>query len=598
MNSCQQRPRHLIATADELTWKFDRPVIFLGEWCRLYDRRHVWQCMNAIVAAPYGLGESSRKIASNEARALEDKLFPILCNIINQHHGTDHDARFWKIVFGHWFRRYVHVMLNRVKTIEQAFLAYEISGITAYADDQYRLATLDSNSAIWAFNDARWNNALSIRIIDLLNSASCHMDVIEGCESSGFRYDTISSPPSLVTTALQWIRQQTSNAQSYLSRDNDAFIINSYFPIKESIKLQLTLGQCPQAWHTPKLKISEKPDGVLREGLAKQLARKSSSNLEDILSVMLFELLPVCYLEGFTNLNKLVKQQSWPKDPKFIFTSNDFDTNEVFKLWTATKVGTGSKYFTGQHGNAYGTDHYLYSTIEEVTAHKFLTWGWTDGLPQHTPAFIFKTAGRKAEQYNPQGGLLLIEKCLGHRMETWDSTSEFSNYFSEQQNFVSKLAITPKLNLIIRMQANYKYYNWNEESRWRDFDPALKIERGNSPIRDLIARSRLVVHSYDSTGILETLSQNIPTLAFWQNGLDHLRGSAKPYYQLLADVGIVHFTHESIAHKVNGMWDEVEYWWREPNVQFARKKFCERYARISENPVREISQIFTDKPYC
>lgn len=35
--------RYLITTADERTWKFDRPVLFLGEWCRLYDRRHVWQ---------------------------------------------------------------------------------------------------------------------------------------------------------------------------------------------------------------------------------------------------------------------------------------------------------------------------------------------------------------------------------------------------------------------------------------------------------------------------------------------------------------------------------------------------------------------------
>ena len=34
---------HLITSANELTWKFDRPVVFLGEWCRLDDRKHVWQ---------------------------------------------------------------------------------------------------------------------------------------------------------------------------------------------------------------------------------------------------------------------------------------------------------------------------------------------------------------------------------------------------------------------------------------------------------------------------------------------------------------------------------------------------------------------------
>ena len=34
-------PRYLITSADELLWKFDRPVIFLGEWCRRFDRKHI-----------------------------------------------------------------------------------------------------------------------------------------------------------------------------------------------------------------------------------------------------------------------------------------------------------------------------------------------------------------------------------------------------------------------------------------------------------------------------------------------------------------------------------------------------------------------------
>ena len=52
----QKKSRFLITTSDERTWKFDRPVIFLGEWCRLHNRRHLWESMDAIVAAPYGLG--------------------------------------------------------------------------------------------------------------------------------------------------------------------------------------------------------------------------------------------------------------------------------------------------------------------------------------------------------------------------------------------------------------------------------------------------------------------------------------------------------------------------------------------------------------
>jgi putative transferase (TIGR04331 family) len=99
--------RYLITTADERTWKFDRPVIFLGEWCRIYNRRHIWENMDAIVAAPYGLGQAKKDTDYAKARALEKQLFPVLCATLNRHHRTQHGPRFWQIVLGQWLRRYV-----------------------------------------------------------------------------------------------------------------------------------------------------------------------------------------------------------------------------------------------------------------------------------------------------------------------------------------------------------------------------------------------------------------------------------------------------------------------------------------------------------
>lgn len=579
--------RYLIATADERTWKFDRPVIFLGEWCRVYDRKHIWQDMDAIVAMPYGLGLAKKDADSNEARALEDSLLSVLCEALNEHHGVQQSERFWRIVLGHWLRRMINVVLNRVKSLEQCLLTYEISGFTAYSNDDYGLITTDSSSLILAVNDDHWNSKLTMRILNLLGAANFPIEVINQYALPDFRFNELPNKPTLKRTFLKWGYKQVSVIARYLQRDDDAFIISTYLPRKEAIKLELTLGQFPQMWSSPKFDVVAKIDFSLRENLGKQFVRKSGSNLEKILSAMLFELLPVCFLEGFANLHASVEQQSWPKKPKFIFTSNAFDTDEVFKFWAASKVESGSKYFVGQHGNNYGTYRFMVPMIEELTADKFLTWGWTDGLPQHTPAFVFKLAGRKTENYNPLGGLLLIESCLMHRTQTWDVTSEFTYYFNEQMEFVSKLASAPRRQLTIRLRD----ITWNQEARWCAFDSTIKIDAGDTNLSSLIAGSRLVVHSYDSTGILETLLQNIPTLAFWQNDFDHLRESAKPYYQLLVDVGIVHLTAESVTQKVNEVWDDVDGWWGGSEIQSARRQFCERYARTSENPAQKLKQI-------
>ena len=52
-----------------------------------------------------------------------------------------------------------------------------------------------------------------------------------------------------------------------------------------------------------------------------------------------------------------------------------------------------------------------------------------------------------------------------------------------------------------------------------------------------------------------------------------------------------HDNPESAAQKVNEVWDNVEGWWGQDKVQEARRQFCNRYARVSQNPVRELKQI-------
>ena len=299
----------------------------------------------------------------------------------------------------------------------------------------------------------------------------------------------------------------------------------------------------------------------------------------------------ICYLEGFKELEK-VHQQPWPKSPKFIFTSNNFGTDEIFKLYTAIKSANGSKYYVGQHGNNYFTNRYHYPRIEEQTADKFFTWGWKK-LPKYVPTFIFKTVG-KSNSYNKKGGLLFIEKSQDKRIETWDTHCEFINYFEDQKKFVSLLSDEIKKNLTVRLSSNSANLKFYEKSRWFDFNESLKIDNGIIPIWNLIEKSRLVVHSYESTGMLETLSQNIPTLAFWQNNFDHLREKVIPEYQMLVDAGIIHLSAESVVDKVNEIWSDVDKWWLQSNVQNAKNKFCDIYAKNSNNPTKTIASILVN----
>jgi len=45
----------LVTTANQKFWNFDEPILFLGEWCRIYSQRHVWSKLSSETLSYYGL---------------------------------------------------------------------------------------------------------------------------------------------------------------------------------------------------------------------------------------------------------------------------------------------------------------------------------------------------------------------------------------------------------------------------------------------------------------------------------------------------------------------------------------------------------------
>ena len=585
--------RYLITSADERTWKFDRPVIFLGDWCCRYDRKDVWSKMDAIVAEPYGLLREQKQTGFKRVLEIEKEVFPFFCETLNRYHNTTHSDRFWRILLGHWFRRFVSIIFNRVNTLEQCLANYDINGITVLNNPNSTLAASDTLAACWAVNDEQWNNYLYSRVITLLGPDRFPIEVLE---SSPIKFEwgkTQGSKRNIKSKIVRRIYQSVRKVSSLFVKETDAFIITSYLPIKEEVMLQLALKQFPQIWTSPNADFYSNTDNSIRRNLSSEFLSKNGSvdTVVIVLYSLLFESIPICFLEGFAELKQKKNLLKWPDKPKFIFTSNNFDTDEVFKLWAAQKTDQGVKYITGQHGNAYGTSLITQDTVEEMTADKFVTWGWSDKLKQHRPAFIFrypklkKTGGTK---------LTVFQSVYYQQLDTWDSAAEWNRYFEEQKTFLTLIDHNIRLKTIIRLHSSHLVTKNYEPERFREWDPTLNVDPGLNSMVGSVAKSRLVVFSVDSTGILEMLSQNVPMIAFWQNGLDHVRESAKPYYKLLIDAGIVHLTPESAAGKVNEVWDNVNKWWMQDTVQTARAKFCDRYAKVSNNRIQDIKSILLE----
>ena len=469
--------RYLILSADERTWKFDRPVIFLGEWCRHYDRKHIWSKMDAIVAEPYGLAILERKKDYANLVKIRERIYPEIFDILNQAHTTNCSHRFWQILTGDWLIRYIDVIYNRIRTLQQCLMNYEISGVSLISNHDYVLSPLDSRSAILSFDDDYWNNILYTKMFDLIK-IKFPIEYIDDSSEAQFEINDHVYEYFVKKRLIKYfIYKAYNNVAKFLRKKNDALIINSYLPKKEEIKLHMALGQLPQLWPPSKLVLNAQYDWNFRKNLKFQTSDFDESVLNVAIKELVFKLMPISYLEGFKDLSNKVDTLRWPGRPKFIFTSNNHDVDDIFKLYASKKVEQlQSKYYIGVHGSGYFS-YYDNPSNSELVADKYLTWGFGHGLPQHIPAFIFTTVGVE-EKFDKKGDLLLIQMPRYHRDRSWDVYAEMQSYFDKQINFVEKLDLGPKNKLLIRLHPFANNLGWHEQEKWAEYDSKIKIENG------------------------------------------------------------------------------------------------------------------------
>jgi putative transferase (TIGR04331 family) len=580
---------HLITFSDKRTHKKDKVNIFLDERLWLCNVQNKHLNIDYIIAKPYGLGNKKVKKDYLLKKQLTKKIFPILCMALNQFHDTDYNGRYWKIVVGHWLDKYLSVMINRVGSIEQCLSEYPISSTTIIPYDESAMVKNDLASFISACDDELWNHYLYQYIINNLN-----IDIDKQIIFEHHNKVQISSKTPNKRKIIDLIYRAIFNILNIFSRKDDGVIINSYMPKMYEAKFCLSLGQVPLFLRTKGYCVTKDADCKLRNDLSSKISVDKKNSIEYISQKLLFRLLPVCYLEGFSEMNQATKSLPWPKSPKFIFTSNSFHSDEVFKLWTANKIINGSIYYIGQHGNNYGTSKFLNPSIEEDISDIFLTWGWSNNKKE-TPAFVFKLLGKNIN-YNPSGGVLLVQEMMYKKYTTWDGAAHFSKYMNNLFLFVKGLNLPIRNSLTVRLHNASREYDYSEK-RWNDFNNKVVIDPGIQSIDKKIKESRLIIHGYDSTGLLETLAQNIPTLAllnygsYGTTGIAHVQDSAKPYYDLLINAGIIHLTAESLYKQVNSIFDSVESWWNQDYIQDARITFCEKYAKKSTNPINDLKCI-------
>jgi len=582
--------RYLITTADEQTWPEDKkqPILFLGEWCKLYSRKGNWKELNSKTH-PHHWSDREKLYADyQEIQAIYEKTLSALAEKLNKIHQVNHSIRYWRILVGPWLRSFSGALFDRYSVLESLFSNNEKYVFSAVKQSCFSFVSNDSKESMGFQGRDDWNEFIYGQLITLHWLDKVEIIWIEQNKDSNIKEEvsTRVKIKARIRKALAFINQLYIRNDSY-------FFINSYLPSKIESKLQKSLGQVPNIWKPLPCPIVEYDDDIRNQW--KALDMGAVTNFEHALQVMIPLHIPTLYLEGYEVLNTAVKKLPWPKNPKAMFTSNNFWSDDMFKAWAASKTEIGTPLVIGQHGGAYGSNLFLQLEAHETKiADKWLSWGWSDENRKNiTPIANLKIIDIQIN-HNPKGGVVMMESGA-HRYPSLTLpapvASQWLDYCNDQQTFLSELPDVLQQRVLLRLKRGSG--DWiGGEGYWHEVMPEVAVDSGNKSIKEIIQDSRLCIVTYNATAHLETLAWNVPTIMFWNPEHWEINEQAKPYFDMLESVGIFHTTPQGAAQQMIKVWDNVESWWQSDKVQQARSTFVAQYSATPENALDLLKEVF------
>ncbi len=569
----------LITTADERTWEKDENYLFLGEWCKLHSRSHIWSNVPSQTLH-YHWDDRTRyhEDYSHLSHLYEDQL-EILSKRLNDLHGMNASVKYWRIIIGPWLRHFMDAIYDRYCSIKTAAELRDISSTHILKSDASSWIPNDFKEFYHNFTTDQWNHYIYGEIIQLTTTIPFRiLDKQNSPPKNG--YESIKLPfylqlkHLLINTYIQLVPQYF----------NKIVFISSYFDgFWKLFKLQIKLGQLPFP-SGPKVEV---PYANVNMSKRSQLACETfHSEYERILNKLLPLQIPKSYVESFDVIQTLARKK-YPTVTNAIFTANAYSHDDVFKVWAAEQTEKGAKLLIAQHGGNLGSgqleqreDHQL------AISDKYYSWGWfRDDFKNIKPLPATKLLGVK-NNINPNNSGNILSVLASFPRYFYCSFSmpiagQVLDYYSQQVNMLKLL--DPKLVGIYKIRLDSHDFGWGLQDRFTNDGYGDNIQSNNSRLIDELKTCRLCIATHNATVFLETFSANIPTIIIWNPEHYEIRESAIPFFDALLKAGILHYTPESAAELLNRIYQDPAEWWMQDKIQTVKDNFCEHYAYVGDN---------------
>jgi len=569
-----ERQCFLATTALEDFWDTTKPILFLGEWCLLYERRSFWENNKwEMVSSPFQ-NTADAHAAYYYVDNVYEHILVKLAGALNLMHRKSYSLNYWRILIGPWLLHYLPVIYDRYKYIQKALQEHPRLTTIVLSETSF-VIPVDTYDFAIKLSDDLFNLQIYSKVFMFFDKRfpSKEKQTENPCKNrkqtkrSFFGKIIIKSSSWYTSICSIFSRSFVVFTSSYFSRITQAKIIaRSYGRV-------IPISECDS------VVLKSEHNREMRDVL-KSLSFGDEEFLK-CLEFMLFSDMPQCFVEDFESINKIAMHY-YPNMPKSILSANAWYFDEFFKFWAGQCADCECLLLGTQHGGDYGVKKFMLGEKHEINiVDYYYSWGWKWGLQKEKiipmPANKFIKSNEVGANNSKKDILFVISSRSRYLVKFPYLPEQVLEYMDWQKIFIDGLSTELRFNMSIRPHRDD--YGWSITARLEDHTPGIRLSSWDINFNKELNKCRIFVCDHLSTTYLQALVVNVPTILFWSPCHNVLKDEAQPYFDLLRDNGVLFDNPEDASAAICRIYDDIESWWNAPSRQNAIAEFCRAFAR-------------------
>lgn len=551
----------------------DRKFIPFSDWC--FEDKEIIKLIKKKkkIEIFTKLNTNEKKRYYNSIKKYLEIIYPKIYKILNKHHQTNLNAKYWKIVLYPWLNLYLPFLYLKWKLVNKKKVnKNDVFTTFNFNDEDFVINDLGN----FKFDEDE-TLFYTTKALENINSK------IKKIKAKKINRNDENKTNFVIDILWKIFFYLTK----FLYKNQKLFFVNSSINRKEILKIYLKKFQFPFFYR----KLFYKKNALdinLRKKMFNDVY-KGKDNFLRFFFQNLYLFTPKSYIEDFESIRKLIYRY-YPIGKKFkFFTAFNYKKDDLFKYWVAENSLKDSKYFILQHGGGFGIDDIINEEdyVKEISD-KFLTWGWSDHKKSQ------KFFNLKLSQKNVKKRLFAIKKKGKKKIlitfHYFDKTlhrisSQPNNNYERLKKIYSIIQLCNNLenefDITLRYRSHVDQY-WDSSFNKLLFSKNIKFDYGTAPFEKNIHLYDLIIFDANSTTFLESCYHNIPSILLIDKSVQKSRKSFEIFKKNFVKNNIIFFDNKKMLRFLKKK-QNFHKWWNTGHVQILIQEFCKNYINTTKN---------------